>query len=1169
MPSAAQAGPSGTAAWEERTVEAGLGRSLVLRALPDADNPRRLASGWPNLWHVALKQPQLATGGDGTPVFSLSVVLRRRPLPGEDQAPLIERGLLAFEPTLAAPPWAREILGRDIGGECVPIFARSGLFQLVSSVVAALGDTSEAPERVIAESEASGSAVRAALVADLAAAEVFALVAALEGGATTTGLVVRGAAEFRAVAPDRTLHLTGSFAEIHDRLRDSVDETGLISESTVRRAFESFMGTTVRVREILPTGSEVDLAPPAPEEAWRLFRSSVLGVLLSAVAAGETTPSNPVFRLQARPNPSFMLDASRHVAGTGAVRRLAGEADIADLLPPVRNAGTPREAFVHVVFSDAAQGGVIAPAPRSDRTVGGSRRSSPTTGRVALALRGDQLHALGAVLKPGAKTGGMTAATSLDDSAAAMLLSDTTKVRPIDIGIRQGWIDDLVLSDGSAVRDNLPLVADASAPYWRDRSGAGQAWYAPVFELAPPAPNGDPATSPFLFEYERTGVTAAGRPALRASLRLSIRPTRSAQTEAALTAAGLDPLPVPTLGLSAAIRLPFVDEADGRTRSQHLPARVTADRDGTFTVELELLNEWVGLCYGALARAGFQAEPLRLVVTYSFPAWVPVSRAEVAAVLGGKIALTPVVRHPDEVARFGGHPYFDAGELAVRHDAGEFRFLREPTQQLQLATEGGATLRGSAGAVAALRPRPLASSPAFTNPAVRPAGKHPMLIVRPELRPSEVIGEILVRAEHARQTLVRETSGEVLLPCAEFGALYRERGDGVSRAIGCRDALMLGQAENRAYEEMPELASPRSRVFRSLQQPDRFLVLPARYRVARYDASAGATAFGPAIALYAVLDPEDDARSRVVVEASLEPDLPPFSRRELKEALSAHARVPSLDFPTEIARDIRFDWSLPAALAIEPQALRVPNGFRASLASDLMGALLLRDLLANSDVSAGITFVLSDGAELPSLLEINLRELAGPWTTGPLTTTLVGTQLDLANRIERPVDLVEVIVCPAAGASTRVPAETRLEVGGAWHAVLPEGTTAALPVYTIPPGPPVGLEENRSVIDEIRTNVIFVDLINYAEHALVRLAIRARLRDVPGVFEVAMDGSPGRGAVDMVLPLTTYLAQRVLEFEVRKTFASGRSEATPWLAWDLTRDGNIVSLTWNTIAAVT
>ena len=149
------------------------------------------------------------------------------------------------------------------------------------------------------------------------------------------------------------------------------------------------------------------------------------------------------------------------------------------------------------------------------------------------------------------------------------------------------------------------------------------------------------------------------------------------------------------------------------------------------------------------------------------------------------------------------------------------------------------------------------------------------------------------------------------------------------------------------------------------------------------------------------------------------------------------------------------------------------------------------------------------------------------------------------------MDLIDVLAVPAGGGNpSRVRAATNLVTGAFFTASLPSGTGEALPVYAVPPAPAASLDEIRSVVDEVTANVIFVDLINYAEQGLERIALSARLGGVPGTLPVRMEGNPGRGAVELVLPLTTYLTHRTLEFEVGKTFSDGKTEATPWLAWD-------------------
>src|ERR671914_952818 len=97
------AGPSGTLDWEVRHAGSGL-PSLQILSLPDDANPIRIGRGLPGLYYVLPKVPQIARDPNGRPIFSLSLVLRRRPLPADDSIfELIESGSLRCDLTLRLP----------------------------------------------------------------------------------------------------------------------------------------------------------------------------------------------------------------------------------------------------------------------------------------------------------------------------------------------------------------------------------------------------------------------------------------------------------------------------------------------------------------------------------------------------------------------------------------------------------------------------------------------------------------------------------------------------------------------------------------------------------------------------------------------------------------------------------------------------------------------------------------------------------------------------------------------------------------------------------------------------------------------------------------------------------------------------------------------------------
>ncbi|HET7729426.1 MAG TPA: hypothetical protein VFK48_05285, partial [Usitatibacter sp.] len=442
-------------------------------------------------------------------------------------------------------------------------------------------------------------------------------------------------------------------------------------------------------------------------------------------------------------------------------------------------------------------------------------------------------------------------------------------------------------------------------------------------------------------------------------------------------------------------------------------------------------------------------------------------------------------------------------------------------------------------------------------------------IARPPLAASAAFAELLRKVKYVRRTMLRQETLDLAFPCSSLGAFYREEREGLPQAIGCTQAIRLGQAVVRQYQEIPELASSACRVYRSLQQPGRFLVLPAAYRITRYSPSIVGKGWRPAVAAFTVLDPEVDANNRILFQATLQPDLPLHARRALADRLAALARNPVIEYPTEIGADVEYAWLVGAGSRVEVETLRLADSFQVSLATDLAGALMLKTMIQNTGVGGTATFRLADGTSLSTLLCFELGTIVGPWTTGPLEISAAGTSAALRNAIERPVDVAELLAYPKSGPAQRVAVDATLQPGETRTVQIPAGSAELYAVATPAAGGAAAIEEIRSFVEEVATNAVFIDLVNRDNHGLLRLDIEARMKDVPGEARpVPMAGDPPTGALDFLLPITTYLARHVLQFRVRKTFkpvgaAPAESRFTRWFDWDLETAGAVVSLTWD------
>jgi hypothetical protein len=100
--------------------------------------------------------------------------------------------------------------------------------------------------------------------------------------------------------------------------------------------------------------------------------------------------------------------------------------------------------------------------------------------------------------------------------------------------------------------------------------------------------------------------------------------------------------------------------------------------------------------------------------------------------------------------------------------------------------------------------------------------------------------------------------------------------------------------------------------------------------------------------------------------------------------------------------------------------------------------------------------------------------------------------------------------------------------------------------------------------EDVTTNVIFVNLINYANHGLQALKVKTRLKDTEHQYLVDISEADS-ASLSMTLPLSTYLDSQVLQFRIVKTFTGPRTDETPWADWDLAAAGNVISLTWDIV----
>jgi hypothetical protein len=1110
-------GPSATAAW--RRIE--ISGSVGVLVLPDAANER---GGREPLFYYITASPQLAEKSEGGVQLSFTLELSRSPATGEKTIlPLVQRGWLTLTIALGLSAAEFTALEAAVGSPCRPLFVRSARVELASK------------KTVLASAEGAGADPPIALSANLDREAALAVLAALDGIAA--GLSVKVAVTYRTAPTATKLRLKGFYAKLHEFLTVKCDAEGLIDRQSLLTA----LGEMLRRGILSATYQKNADVPPS---RWTDLDALFPRFVSAASPILESHDGGSRFSLRRSPNPLMPLDLSEQVTNA-AESRWATAVGLEKVLGGVLDEHD-RDLYIHLVAPGSR--GAMIPVPRLVR----SRRAparfrGPERSRIRLdATNRDRYSSLALVMTPD---------RSRSPSAHALLATDLVRTEgPLRLlGLADDFIIERLEGDSATRPFPLPVVVDADAPAWPDRVNSAKYWYAPAWTVVAPSPSDDPTTAAFAFVYNTSGVTGGAVPAvgLEGEVQFTLERGVSEATKARLTELG-NPVaePLPILNLSVSLELPFRDETTGEVRRQLFAAELVQDGDGPITVRVALLNQWLRLCYGALAYPGFQQEPARLRVAYSYRAYVPIDDGRLELAFGGKIALTEIAAVSEHLPEPVIRPVFDPGRVSFHLPHGVLQLDRE------------APARRSRPHLAASH---LVAAHAIASPALAPVTA---IVARPELA-IDVAEIIAQNIRYATRTFVRDEPIDVLYPCASLGAFYRQVEDGLESAIGCRDTLRLGETVHRQYDELVEHRDARYRVYRSLQQPGRFLVVPAVYRITRYAASEPPErAYRPAIMIYAILGKEPTEHS-YFFRATLEPDIPPFARRALEDRLAPlipHDGALVLTYPTDPTlhnseTPAGFRWALPDGIEL-PEVLQTWDGFQVSLSTGLANAVALTTLIESSGLAGDVTFTLPDGRTVTSTLMLDTT-VAGPWEAGAVSVDVSGTTATVTNHTERQMNVFEIAL-GAGSSGRRVPVDLTLDPGAAVDVSIEDEAQLAYASYE-PAGERVPLSRMNVFIEDVTTNVIFVNLINYANHDLVALHVKARLEGASQQQVVELNEGAS-ASLTLTLPLTTYLDRKILEYQIDKTFAGQEAaETTPWMKQDLTV-ANVISLTWELIA---
>lgn len=626
----------------------------------------------------------------------------------------------------------------------------------------------------------------------------------------------------------------------------------------------------------------------------------------------------------------------------------------------------------------------------------------------------------------------------------------------------------------------LPQVDDQTAPAFHDQNLTDAWWYVPDFDLVEPDAGSTPDQTPFLFSFRTSGHDAQNRPGIDATVILTVRAAFSDAARALVGGDGSAAQPVPLTGLALTLLVPYRDES-GLPATLSVPATSVDTAGDLTTATFAVKDAFARAAYGVLSTPGYQDQKAQLQVDYTFAGvrrvWTgprpwPVHRPGVDVV---------VDHFPARAVR---PQFLPAATAMVVQPVDPDPVEVQPAVVRQLAVQPALVATDSGTArLTVLQPSAEMSAARFDGELVR--GRWP-----------GIDGD----ATFATITVSRQAALDVFVPCATRGGLYVELTDAGRTAVGCQDSLALGTLPDRLYDELPELATDRYRLFWSLGLPGTYLLLPLHYRVSRADDQVDAAGvLQPLIGWLQEFDATHDDELPCLLTATLAPDLTPGDLAGLVDALADRTAHPQIVLPTSPASgltSVTATWALGVqstpVTVVDGDLIRV--GLRTSYAD---AAVVHAQLGAGAQPLLGnVTFGLSDHSTLgPAAMHLSVDELAGPWPAGPVAVSTAAGSVTLANRAGADAT-IRALRCSAADGTTSIRSDglpVVVATGGTATLPVPDGTVAVVPDYELGPAAPATVAATRIYLDDLHTVVVVVNDVPMSGTAIAGIDVTAWL----------------------------------------------------------------------------
>ncbi|HYG39770.1 MAG TPA: hypothetical protein VD908_14185 [Cytophagales bacterium] len=698
-----------------------------------------------------------------------------------------------------------------------------------------------------------------------------------------------------------------------------------------------------------------------------------------------------------------------------------------------------------------------------------------------------------------------------------------------------------------SIVESLPVVESEERKWYKDNKDPDLCWVIPEFKTLIPNRGEDPILSPFRFLFRQIGMDISGKPVLEGEVTFSLKAQLSENIKKEI----LDAHPdarfelVSTKNISVNLEIPFFNESNQLTTTTLITEEFRWNQD-TLIVTFRMSNDWVRVSYGLLSAQKPEFEnKLKINLAYAFEGMGKKDQKLDKILLNQnifKIAALPVVTKKSR--NKPSNRYFDFESKTLVLENGQnisFDDSRKPRSK---------SAKPIAGKLAIL------NTSKITQPAINKVTLLPLVH-------SGKINRITEEKKFIKRTFIRREKIDIGFDCTKHGAFYQEQNNqGNIQSIGCKQPYKLGEINFSLYVPLTEIQHPDFSVYQSTQIPNRFLVVPKRYVVTRFEPDKGDMAFHPCLRLYSTIDAENLERSRCILDATLAPDIHRFELEELHFRLSEFTSyTPYISFPGEIEHTEVYNWAIPETLIEDIDSFSLGHFIRMVLSAKIQGVLTLHSLLKNAGLSGKVNFTLPDGSVYSSELMISLESIKGPFINGALITEKQDSTISLKNGLTHRLQLTEIHAYKNYEDKKVLPIEKTLE-GGEETIFNADSDRIHVPRYIIE-NVPETLSEIRKYLEDIECQVLFITNIDIEKEKIKQLLIRFGLSQ-EDLHETSLTKDKTVAEELLIMPLTNFFDQREIQYSIAIEKEDAEIIQGDWITVSLA-DGNIINITSSAI----